>query len=103
MNEKFNNEALERCQRTAEKLLGSKPISGASLASEGRTADLEKLHAILSARHAGLDDGHSLLEAVEWLLGISFEQTAPEPSPAERQVKVRQLLLVSPSLNEQTR
>jgi len=37
------------------------PIDVARLAAEGRTADLEKLLAILSARQAGLDGRHSLV------------------------------------------
>jgi hypothetical protein len=75
-------------------------IDVGSLAAHGRTGDLEKLHAILSARHAGLDDRHSLMQAIEWMVNVSLEQVAPELSPAERQVKVRQLLLANkePSL-----
>jgi hypothetical protein len=69
------------------------PIDVASLAAQGKTADLETLHAILSARHAGLDDPNSLLLALEWLLAISLEQTQPQLSPAEQQAKMRQLLL----------
>jgi hypothetical protein len=72
------------------------PIDVAKLATEGRTADLEKLHAILSARHAGLDTSRSLAAAVEWLLGISLEQAEPQLSPSDRRQKVRKLLLVPP-------
>jgi hypothetical protein len=63
--------------------------------TEGRTADLEKLHNILATRHAGLDDRSSLLEALQWMLNISLEQTDPELSFSERQNKVRELLFVS--------
>ena len=72
------------------------PIDIAKLAAEGRAADLEKLHAILSARHAGLDTSRSLAAAVEWLLGISLEQAEPQLSPSDRRQKVRKLLLVPP-------
>jgi hypothetical protein len=46
------------------------PIDVARLASEGRTADLERLHDILAARHAGIDDRYSLLRSPEWMLTI---------------------------------
>jgi len=59
------------------------------LAAEGRTADLERLHNILAARHAGIGDRHSLLCSLEWMLDISLEQAEPELSPTERKVKVR--------------
>jgi hypothetical protein len=70
-------------------------IDVTKLASDGRTADLERLHNILAARHAGLDDGRSLLGALEWLLNLSTEQTEPELSPGERRLKVRTLLFAT--------
>jgi hypothetical protein len=72
------------------------PIDVARLAAEGRTADLEKLLDILGTRHAGLDTSPSRLAAVEWLLGVSLEQTEPELSPAERRSKMQGLLLAPP-------
>ena len=69
------------------------PIDVARLAAEGRTADLEKLLAILSARQAGLDGRHSLVGPSNGCWLSALEQTEPELSLAERQVKVRQLLL----------
>jgi hypothetical protein len=68
----------------------------AGLAAGGRTADLEKLHAILSARHAGLDDRYSLVGAVEWMLNISLEKTEPQLSPTKRRSKTQELLFASP-------
>jgi hypothetical protein len=68
------------------------PIDIAKLDADGRTADLERLCDILATRHAQLDDRHSLVHAVEWLLTISLEQIEPELSPAERQVKMCRLL-----------
>jgi hypothetical protein len=68
-------------------------IDTAKLETAGRTADLEKLRDILVARHAGIDDRRSLLRSIEWMLTISLEQTSPELTPDERQLKVRQLLL----------
>jgi hypothetical protein len=65
------------------------PIDVASLAAQERTADLERLHDILATRHAGLDDRYSLLRSIEWMLTISLEQTSPELTPDERQLKVR--------------
>jgi hypothetical protein len=76
------------------------PIDIAKLAAEGRAADLEKLHAILSARHAGLDDRYTLLQALEWLLAISLEQAESQLSPTERQLQVRRLLLIESSFAE---
>jgi hypothetical protein len=48
------------------------PIDVAKLAAEGRTSDLERLHAILAMRHAGVDDHRSLVQSLEWLLNISL-------------------------------
>jgi hypothetical protein len=72
------------------------PIDVARLAAEGKTSDLETLHAILATRHAGLDDRYSLVGAVEWLLTISLEQTEPALSPLERRSKMQELLLAPP-------
>jgi hypothetical protein len=69
------------------------PIDVAKLATEGRTTDLERLLDILATRHAGLDDRHSLVQSLAWLLSISLEQTSPQLTENERQLKVRQLLL----------
>jgi hypothetical protein len=84
--------ARVRCQGCEHSL--RIPIDVARLAAQGRTADLERLQDILAIRHAGLDDRHSLVKSVEWMLSISLEQTKPELSPAERQLKVRRLLLI---------
>jgi hypothetical protein len=65
------------------------------LASAGRTADLEKLHTVLGARHAGIDDRRSLLHALEWMLEISLEQTAPDLSLNERRRRARRLLFLT--------
>jgi hypothetical protein len=73
-------------------------IDIAKLQTAGRTADLERLGNILSARHAGIDDRRSLLSSLEWMLTISLEQTAPQLNVNERQLQARRLLLlVEPS------
>jgi hypothetical protein len=68
--------ARVRCQAGERSLRFQ--IDIARLAAEGRTADLERLLNILAARHAGLDDRHSLVKSVEWMLSISLKQTSPQ-------------------------
>lgn len=57
-------------------------------------AELEQLHLFLGRRHAGLTTHYEMSWHLAWLLEISIQQTEPQLSPAERQRKVRQLLLV---------
>jgi hypothetical protein len=72
------------------------PIDIARLAAEGRTSDLERLHNVLSLRHAGIDTPSARLEAIEWLLDISLEQTEAELSPDKRRSKIQELLSAVP-------
>jgi hypothetical protein len=67
----------------------------AQLQTAGRTSDLQKLNDILVARHAGIDNRRSLLHALEWMLEISLEQTAPELSRNERLRQARRLLFLT--------
>jgi hypothetical protein len=55
--------------------------------------DQQKLFDSLAALHAGLDDRHPLLRSIEWMLGLSLEQTAPYLTKIEREFKVRKELL----------
>jgi hypothetical protein len=61
-----------------------------------QTVQLEKLRAFLTHCHAGTLGHYNLVLNLAWLLQISLTQTAPQLSPAERQLKVRQLLLSPP-------
>jgi hypothetical protein len=70
------------------------PIDVTKLAAAAeRIAELET---ILRARRDGLDDRHSLLRSLQWMLDISLEQTSPQLTKRERHLKVRQLLLAEP-------
>jgi hypothetical protein len=66
----------------------------AKLQAAGRATDLGRIQEILALRHAGLDDRHSLLRALEWMLVLSAEQILPELSLTERQARARRLLLL---------
>jgi hypothetical protein len=56
--------------------------------------ELERLHGVLSRRHAGLDSGPEIAASVAWLLGLSLQQTSCLDLHARR-FAVRQILLVS--------
>jgi hypothetical protein len=84
--------AAVHCQGDKSKLRFQ--IDIAKLQTAGRTADLERLSNILSARHAGIHDRRSLLDSLEWMLTISLEQTAPEFNLNERCLQARRLLFL---------
>lgn len=59
--------------------------------------ELERLHGVLSRRHAGLDSGPEIAASVAWLLGLSLQQTSCLDLHARR-LAVRQMLLVSQTI-----
>jgi hypothetical protein len=77
-------------------------IDIAKLQTAGRTADLERLSNILSARHAGTDNRRSLLHALEWMLETSLEQTAPDLSLYERRLQAARWLFLEEPKNIST-
>jgi hypothetical protein len=67
------------------------------------TEQLERLRDFLAARQAGMTPATRVVSALSWLLDVSFTQAEPQLEPADRQNKVRELLLVSGRLsNERT-
>jgi hypothetical protein len=47
----------------------------------------------LARRHSGLTSGYEITRAVVWLLDLSLGQQQPDLSKADRDIKVRELLL----------
>ena len=56
------------------------------------TGELEQLHSILVRRHAGIDNGQEIAQAISWLLDLSLRQSS-NLNLIERAAAVRQMLL----------
>jgi galactitol-specific phosphotransferase system IIC component len=58
-----------------------------------REVELKQLSDFLSRRHTGLTSGYEVTRTVVWLLDLSLGQQQPGLSKADRDSKVRELLL----------
>jgi hypothetical protein len=58
--------------------------------------ELEYLHDFLARRHAGRTTHYEIAWSLSWLLERSIQQSEARLTPAERHLKVRQLLLAEP-------
>lgn len=61
--------------------------------SELLQSELQQLSYFLARRYAGLTTGYEVVRAIAWLLDISIAQVHPGLSKADRDIKVRELLL----------
>jgi hypothetical protein len=63
---------------------------------------IERLHNFLSLRHAGVTSAADVTREVAWLLDISLCQARPELNKSDRDLRVRELLLVHQNVGRQS-